>query len=97
METTFTFRNIEATNALKGHAADKLAKLKKYMIKPEHAHVIFKVESATHITEITLVANGKRYVCHQLSNDMYTSIDGAIKKLEKQLSKNKERVKEHKG
>lgn len=96
METTFTFRNMDSTDALRSHALDKLTKLKKYLIKPGSAHVIFNVEKFNHIAEVTLVANGTRYVSHQQSNDMYMSIDAAIKKLEKQLRNHKERVKGHK-
>ncbi len=95
METTFTFRNMDSTEALRTHTMEKLTKLKKYIIKPGNAHVIFNVEKFNHIAEITLVANGIRYVGHQQSNDMYTSIDGAMKKLEKQLRNYKERVKGH--
>jgi len=97
METNYTFRNMEATEALRSHAEIKLEKLKKYMVKPGNAHVIFKVEKHNHVAEITLMVNGAHYVGIQSSNDMYTSIDGAIKKLEKQLRNFKERLKEHKG
>ena len=97
METNYTFRNMEATEALRSHAEVKLAKLKKYLIKPGNAHVIFKVEKHNHIAEITLLVNGTPYISIQSSNDMYTSIDGAIKKLEKQLRNYKERLKDHKG
>jgi len=96
METTYTFRNMEATDALRDHTETKFAKLKKLVIKPENAHVIFKVEKFNHMAEITMVADGVRYVVHHTSNDMYTSIDSAVKKLEKQLRNNKERVKNHK-
>lgn len=97
METNYTFRNMEATEALRSHAEDKLTKLKKYMVKPGNVHVIFKVEKHNHIAEITLLVNGTPYIGIQSSNDMYTSIDGAIKKLEKQLRNYKERLKGHRG
>jgi len=96
MQTTYTFRNMEATDALRDHTESKFAKAKKWLIKPESAHVIFKVEKFNHMAEITVVADGVRYVVHHTSNDMYTSIDSACKKLEKQLRNNKERVKNHK-
>jgi len=96
MDTTYTFRNMETTDALRDHTENKFAKLKKLIIKPENAHIIFKVEKFNHTAEITMVADGVHYVVHHTSNDMYTSIDSAIKKLEKQLKSNKERVKNHK-
>ncbi|OGQ05300.1 MAG: ribosomal subunit interface protein [Deltaproteobacteria bacterium RIFCSPLOWO2_01_44_7] len=96
METTFTFRNIEASDALKTHTQTKLEKLKKYLIKPTQAHVIFNVERFNHLVEVTLNANGIQYISHEKSEDMYTSIDKAVAKLERQLRKYKERLKEHK-
>jgi putative sigma-54 modulation protein len=98
METTFTFRNMESTEALRDHAVDKLQKLDKYLVRQTaSAHVIFKVEGARHLAEITLSTRGGKYVGLDSSNDMYASVEGAVHKLEKQLSRNKERVTGHKG
>ncbi len=97
MEATFTFRKTEPTEALKTHAFDKLGKLDKYLPKPVNAHVIFKVEGFRHCVEIAFHSNGVRYFGKGESNDMYTSIDDAVAKIEKQLKRNKERIKGHKG
>ena len=98
METTFTFRNIDTTEALRAHTIDKLDKLNKYLLSPATTHVIFNVEGGgQHTAEITLNVTGERYVGHDVSNDLYTSIDGAVEKLKKQLARNKERKKGHKG
>lgn len=97
LETTFTFRNMDSTDALRDHTNEKLEKLDKYLVRPAAAHVIFKFEGAEHVAEITLNIKGGRFVGTEASNDMYNSIDGAIEKLKKQLSKQHERVKGHKG
>jgi len=97
METTFTFRNMESTDALRQHALDKLDKLGKYLMKTANVHVIFNVEGPRHVAEITVNVKGGRYVGVDSSNDMYTSIDGAVKRLKSQLQREKERVKEHKA
>jgi len=97
-DTSFTFRNIESTEALRDHAIDKLEKLKKYLVKQTvNIHVIFKVEGARHLAEITINTRGGRFVGSDTSNDLYTSIDTAVHKIESQLSRNKERIKGHKG
>lgn len=97
LDTTFTFRNMETTDALREHALDKLEKLDKYLLRPATAHVIFNIEGVNHVAEITLNLKGKRYVGTGKSNDMYFSIDDAIDKIRKQVSRTKERVKGHKG
>jgi ribosome hibernation promoting factor len=98
METTFTFRNIDTTDALREHTLDKLTKLNKYLLSPATTHVIFNVEGGgQHTAEITLNVKGERYVGHDVSNDLYSSIDGAVDKVKNQLSRDKDRKKGHKG
>lgn len=98
LETTFTFRNMDSTEALRSHTLDKLTKLDKYLFhKPATAHVIFNVDGSRHVAEITLSIKGGRLVGVGTSNDMYTSIDDAVDRLKRQMSRTKERVKEHKG
>ena len=97
METTFTFRNIESTEAIRQHTEGKLEKLKKYLLKPISAHVIFNVIKHNHQAEITLMANGGRYVGSAESTDMYASIDGAVDKIISQLKKDREKTKGHRS
>lgn len=97
LETTFTFRNMDSTDALREHAMDKLSKLDKYLIKPATAHVIFNMDGSRHVAEITLNINGRRHIGTDTTNDMYMSVDGAVEKIKKQISRTKERIKGHKG
>lgn len=97
LETTFTFRNMESTDALRDHTLDKLTKLDKYLINPSTAHIIFNLDGSRHVAEITLNTKGGRFVGTDTSNDMYNSIDGAVEKIRKQVTRNKERSKGHKG
>lgn len=97
LETTFTFRNMDATESLRIHAMEKLERLNKYLIMPATAHCVLKVEGARHEAEITISEKGGRYVGLDTSNDMYASIDGAVDKIRKQITRRKERVKDHKN
>ena len=97
MDATFTFRNTEGTEALKGRTSTKLAKLQKYLNKPVSPHVIFKIDGVYHTVEITFQHNGVSYFSKGESNDMYTSLDDAVSKIEHQLRKTKDRIKGHKG
>jgi putative sigma-54 modulation protein len=99
MEPTYTFRNLDATDGLRDHAADKIQqKLTKYWFKPESAHIIMRVENDhEHVAEITLTDHGEQFVSHASSKDMYASIDLAVGKLEAQLRKKKDRHTHHKG
>ena len=91
----FTFRNIHSTDGLKTHTEDKLQKLEKYINRAVSLHVTFNIEKLDHIVEINLHANGSKYIAIERSPDMYASIDGAVHKLQKQLSRDHERSKDH--
>jgi putative sigma-54 modulation protein len=95
METSFTFRDIEATEGLKDHVISKFEKLDKYLIKPISAHTILCKDGFQHKAEITILANGTKYIGVDKTGDMYLSIDHAIKKIMEQLKKDKERIKNH--
>ncbi len=98
MHTTFTFRNIDSTDGLRTHTEDKLQRLEKYWQKPESAHIILQVDKHhLHRVEITLIDHGEHYVSQVSSHDMYASIDQAVGKLETQLRRKKDRLKNHKG
>lgn len=96
MNVTVTFRQLPSSDALRDHATDKVDKFKKYLIEPVDIHIVLRVEKIRQIAEITL--NSKNYRAHAFeeSPDMYTSIDKVASKLEKQLRRHKERVKNHK-
>lgn len=97
MNITMTFRHIPPTEALKNHVEEKLEKFKKYLIRPIEAHVILEVEKFRHRCEIVLKARDYHAEAMETSNDLYASIDGAVHKLERQVKKHKEILREHKN
>ena len=97
MNITLTFRHIPPTDALKAHVEDKLEKFKKYLIRPIEAHVILAVEKFRQQCEIVLAARDFHAQAVETSHDLYASIDGAVHKLERQVKKHKEILREHKN
>jgi putative sigma-54 modulation protein len=98
MDINVTFRNMEATDALRQHALNKADKLHKFTKNPISLHFILNAEQhKNHIAEIVFLSDHQRYTSTASTNDMYASIDEAIHKLETQLRKHKERIKGHKG
>jgi putative sigma-54 modulation protein len=75
---------------------DKLSKVvDKYLDKVTEAHVTLSLERYLHHADVNLHA-GHFYVRgKEKSEDMYASIDLAIDKIEKQLKKHKERLRNH--
>lgn len=95
MQVSITFRHMDATEALKNHINDKLEHLKKYLIKPIEVHATLSVEKFRHSAEFILTEQNFRATAIETTDDMYASIDKAISKLETQVKKHKNKVKEH--
>ena len=97
MQVSVTFRHMDATDALKSFASDKVSRIEKYMHSPTDAHVVLSVERGhMHKAEINLTANGVRIRGQEVSEDMYGSIDSATQKIERQLKKWKNKLASHK-
>jgi len=95
MQTSVTFKNIEPSDNLKSYVTNKLEKFDKLLDNPAEANVVLSVEKIRHITEIKLIGDRLSLNCREASNDMYSSIDLALDKLEKQLKKNKQKTRKH--
>jgi len=96
MEITVTFRHLESTDALRDYAREKVSRIKKYVGTPAEAAVILSLEKRRHQAEITLNTDGITINAKEVTEDMYSSIDLAVDKLERQAKKHKEKIKDHK-
>lgn len=91
-----TFRNTQATEAIKKHAEDKLEHcLQKFVHHDTEAHVVLSVEKNRQIAEINFRRDGADFHCKEESGDLYGSIDMLCDSLSKQLRKHKERITSH--
>lgn len=95
MQTSVTFKNLEPSDSLKDYVTGKLNRLDKLLDNPAEAQVVLSVEKIRHYTEIRLKGDRLNIVCREKASDMYSSIDLALDKLEKQLKRQKEKIKNH--
>jgi putative sigma-54 modulation protein len=87
MKVMVTFRHVRSTDALRQYAEEKIARLERYLHRPMEAHVILEVLKKTQRAEISLLANGKALFGEQETNDLYSAIDLALDKVERQVKK----------
>ena len=85
-------RKVSVSEELREYAKKKCEKLERYFDRESAAHVTFKIERGRHITEITVKHAGYYFRAEESSNDMYTSVDGAIDIIERQIQKNKTKL-----
>lgn len=97
MQVSVTFRHMDATDALKVFASEKVSKIEKYIHTPTDAHVVLSVEKHVHRAEINVSANGMRVRGEESSSDMYGSIDAAAQKIERQLKRYRNKLSMHKA
>ena len=97
MQVNITFRHLEPTEALKEHVKAKVDHIQRFVDRPGEAHVVLHVENLSHHAEITMKAGAFSVRGRGKSDDMYASIDAAADKIERQLKKHKERVRNHKA
>lgn len=91
MKFQFRGKNIQVTESLKEYVEKRLNKLNKYFNAEPEAIVTLIVEKERQRIEVTMPINGFILRGEEESNDMYTSVDLVVEKLEKQINKYKAR------
>ena len=96
MQVNITFRHLDSTEALKAYARDKLDHMQRYIDRPGEAHVVLYVDNLEHHADINMKAGGFHLRGQAKSEDMYASIDLAADKIQRQLKKHKDKLKNYK-
>jgi len=97
MQTSVTFKNLDPSDHLKSYVGDKLDRFDKFLDNPAEANVVLAVEKFRHIAEINIAGDRLSINGKEETNDMYSAIDMVLDKLEKQIKKNKEKIKERRS
>jgi len=87
MQVVVTFRHMDATPALRKYAETKVQRIHKLMRRPIEAHVILEVSKRRHIAEITLSGEHLHVTAKEATADLYSAIDLAMDKIERQIQK----------
>ena len=97
MQTSVTFKNIDPSEHLKSYVSDKLDRFDKFLDNPAEANVVLTVEKFRHIAEINIAGDKLTINGSEETNDMYSAIDMALDKLEKQIKKSKQKIRERRS
>ena len=97
MQTSLTFKNLDPSENLKTYVSEKLDRLDKYLDNPAEANVVLTVQKFRHIAEINLIGDRLNINGKDETNDMYSAIDMALDKLEKQIKKSKQKIRERRS
>jgi len=99
MNISVTFRHMDATEALKDYAKEKVEKIRKYFPDPIKTHVVLACDRGyNHIADVTITLyNGIVIKGEETTEDMYSSLDLVMAKIERQVRRYKEKLRHHKG
>jgi putative sigma-54 modulation protein len=97
MQFSLTFRKMDATDAIKQYVEEKVKKIKRFFPDPINAHVVLSLERYKHRADLNITLhNGLLLKGQESSDDMYSSIDQAVAKIEKQVRRYKDKIRSHK-
>ncbi len=97
MQITVVGRHMEMTEALKNYAMERFEKLDRYLPGNTQAMITLSVvKKVHHIAEASIKANGVLVQASEETDEMYSSIDLLLEKIERRLRKYKEKLSDHK-
>jgi putative sigma-54 modulation protein len=96
MEVMVTFRRVKPTKGLRQHAEEKVQHAVRFLHRPIEAHVILSVEKQRHIAEVQVTGSHLTLTATEETGDLYSAIDLAATKLERQAKKRMAKYKDRK-
>jgi len=94
MNISFTFKNFEPSDHLKDYAKKRFEKVAKYVSDSEaDLQVNLLVDKFRHKADVILNADSIHISAYEASEDMYSTIDLVLDKLEAQLRRMREKMK----
>jgi putative sigma-54 modulation protein len=99
MQLSVTFRHMDSTDALRDYAREKVERIRKYFPDPIKAHVVLVCDRGYNHTADVMITlhNGLVIKGVETTEDMYSSIDLVMAKIERQVRRYKEKIRSHKG
>jgi putative sigma-54 modulation protein len=82
-----TGRKVDVTSALRKYAEEKIGKFDRYLANISEAVVTLSIQKHLHKTEVLLKVNGTMIQAEGVTEELYSSIDEVVDKLDKQVKK----------
>ncbi|RKZ83569.1 MAG: ribosome-associated translation inhibitor RaiA [Candidatus Parabeggiatoa sp. nov. 1] len=95
MQLNLSGHHIEITAALRNYVESKMERLERHFDHVTNVHVVLSVEKLRQKAEATLHVSGANLFADAVHEDMYAAIDAMTDKLDRQVKKHKEKIKNH--
>ena len=91
MNVQLTGHHVEVTPAIRAHLVGKLERVKHHFDRAVEIKAIFSVEKHIQKASLLLRSDGQDFHAEDSQTDLYTAIDFAVDKLDKQVTKHKKK------
>jgi putative sigma-54 modulation protein len=85
-------RGLSLTAPVRSHVEAKVGKVTKFLPKLREARVVLSVEKYRHMAEVTLLGKQRTFHCAKATHDVFSAVDLAVEKLERQVRRTKDRI-----
>ena len=91
MKLKITSKGLKITDGIRNNLDNKINKVFHGLSEVTSAHISLNIEKKRHIAEVTVLSKGCVFHATDMTDDLYMSMDGVLKKIEKHLKKIKGR------
>ena len=95
MQINLTGHHVDITDALRQYVQTKIERLERHFDSVTNVHVVLSVEKLQQKAEATMHMSGADVFADSVHEDMYAAIDALVDKLDRQVKKHKEKLKDH--
>jgi putative sigma-54 modulation protein len=95
MQINLTGRHLDITDAIRSYVQSKFERLERHFDHVTNVHVILSVEKLRQKAEASMHISGHDVFADSEHEDMYAAIDTLIDKLDRQVLRHKEKMKNH--
>ena len=86
------------TESIRDYAQEKAAKLPRYLSRIGNVEVIMDLEGGVPVVEMVVRASrGSTFIARHRAEDMYACIDKVMHKIEEQIRRHKDKLRDHKA
>jgi putative sigma-54 modulation protein len=96
MDITISFRHLEPDEDVKKYAEEKIARLQKFVEAPLDVHAVLSLERKyRYRIDVMFTLNGVVINAHEVMDDMRAAIDKILDKLERRLTRYRDKLKKY--
>lgn len=95
MQINITGHHLEISPALRSYVSEKMQRIYRHFDDVISINVILNIEKLKNDAEATLHTAGKSLFANASDSDMYAAIDSLVDKLDKQVRRYKDRLRNH--